>query len=308
MKILIVASFNSGKFSPFITEQVETLLQFGINVDYFGIQGKGIGGYLACRFGIVQKINDYRPDIIHAHYGLSGLMANLQRKIPVITTYHGSDLNLQKNIFFSKLSIFLSIHNIFVSTEFIIKNAVNRKYSYLPCGVNLSLFKPINNYLAREQLGFAKDKKLVLFSSSFSNEIKNYDLASQAILQCKDVELIELKGYSRNEVSLLINAADTVLLTSFSEGSPQIIKEAMACNRPIVTTNVGDVKWVIGDTEGCYITSYNVEDCAEKIKKAIQFSIEKKETNGRDRIIEIGLDNELISQKLKTIYESILSI
>ena len=96
---------------------------------------------------------------------------------------------------------------------------------------------------------------------------------------------------------------ELVILTSLWEGSPNVIKEAMACNCPIVSTNVGDVRWVIGDTEGCYITSFDPEDVAEKIKLALEFG---KRTNGRDRIIELGLDSETIAKRLIDIYSKVL--
>ena len=86
-----------------------------------------------------------------------------------------------------------------------------------------------------------------------------------------DCELIELDNRNREEVNLLLNACNLLLLTSTSEGSPQVIKEAMACNRPIVATDVGDIRELIGDTEGCYLTSFDPDDVAKKIKLALQF-------------------------------------
>ncbi len=99
----------------------------------------------------------------------------------------------------------------------------------------------------------------------------------------------------------MLNASNLLLLTSFSEGSPQIIKEAMACNCPIVATDVGDIKEVIGNTEGCYITSFNPDDVAAKIKLALDFN---KRTNGREKIKPF--DNELIAKKIYKIYTRII--
>ena len=93
MRVLIVANHNKGYFVPFIVEQVNALKQLGIEVEYFAVHGKGIRGYLSNRSSLIAKIRDYHPDLIHAHYGLSGLLANLQRKVPVVTTYHGSDIH-----------------------------------------------------------------------------------------------------------------------------------------------------------------------------------------------------------------------
>jgi glycosyltransferase involved in cell wall biosynthesis len=99
---------------------------------------------------------------------------------------------------------------------------------------------------------------------------------------------------------MLMNACDVMLLTSFSEGSPQFIKEAMACNRPIVSTNVGDVKKIISDTEGCFITGVDAKDVAEKLGFALKF----RRTEGRDHIL--SFENSLIATKILNVYKRIL--
>ena len=104
-----------------------------------------------------------------------------------------------------------------------------------------------------------------------------------------------------------MNASDCVLLTSFSEGSPQFIKEAMACNCPIVTTNIGDVNWVLGNTDGCYLTSFEPEDVAEKIKLAIEFRETHRHTRGRERIIELGLDSIPVAKRIIEVYEKVVN-
>lgn len=146
-------------------------------------------------------------------------------------------------------------------------------------------------------------RRFVLFSGSFTNDVKNPTLAKQAIERVEDIEFLELRGYSREEVNLIMNAADCLLMTSRREGSPQVIKEAMACGTPIVSVDVGDVKDVIGDTEGCYIAERNPEDLAEKIRMALAF---KGKTAGRQRIIDLGLSNDLVAKKLIGIYNEVL--
>ena len=107
-------------------------------------------------------------------------------------------------------------------------------------------------------------------------------------------------------ITYYMNAADVLLLTSLWEGSPNVIKEAMACNCPIVSTDVGDVRWVFGETEGCYLTSFDPEDVADKIKLALVFAEEKNRTNGRKRIIEFGLDTETIANKIIDVYKKVV--
>ena len=101
-----------------------------------------------------------------------------------------------------------------------------------------------------------------------------------------------------------LNAADVLLLTSKWEGSPNILKEAMACNCPIVSTDVGDVKWLLGDLEGHYLSSFDAVDFSKKIKQAFIFG---KRTCGRKRIYELGLDSENIADRIITIYNMVIS-
>ena len=99
MRILIVASGNSAKMSPFVKEQAESLIKKGVSVDFFLIKGKGIFGYLQNYFLLNKKIKSEKFDLIHAHYGLSGLLATMQKNVPVIVTFHGSDVNMRKTIY-----------------------------------------------------------------------------------------------------------------------------------------------------------------------------------------------------------------
>ena len=117
MKVLVVASFNKGSYAPFVVEQAKALDSQGCDVDFYGLMGKGLKGYLRNLPQLKRKIKAFRPDVIHAHYGLSGLLANLQRRVPVVTTFHGSDINDRKILRLSKMAMRLSAWNIFVSEK-----------------------------------------------------------------------------------------------------------------------------------------------------------------------------------------------
>jgi glycosyltransferase involved in cell wall biosynthesis len=198
----------------------------------------------------------------------------------------------------------LSAYNIFVSKLLQeISNYKKRNACILSCGLDLDVIKEIPRVQAREALGLDLNEKIGLFSSSFDNDIKNYPLAKAAIDRVKGIRLLELKGYSRQEVNLLMNACDFQLTTSFRESGPLVVKEAMACGTPVVSVDVGDVKEVIGDTEGCYIAERDPDDIAAKIRLALSF---KDKTTGRQRIINLGLDNSIVAKKLIAIYEEVL--
>ena len=145
-------------------------------------------------------------------------------------------------------------------------------------------------------------KKFILFASAFDNAVKNAPLAKEAVslMQNDNAELLELKGFSREEVTLLMCAADAFLMTSFSEGSPQVIKEAMACGCPIVSVDVGDVKERVGGVDGCYVAdSREPQELSELLKRAKSY---EGRTKGRERIEADGLDNRDVAERLMRIY------
>ena len=303
MNVLVVCSYNNHQISPFIAEPVELMIRSGISIRYFLIQGKGIRGYIKNRVLLKKEIMEYNPDIVHAHYGFSGLLANLQRKVPVITTFHGSDINLITNRPFSVLTSLLSKSSIFISQKLYRKLIIKGRSAIIPSGVDLDLFFPVDKVEARKQLGLPIHEKLVLFAGSFDNRIKNYPLAKAATDSLNNVRLIEMKGYKRKEVALLMNACDVALLTSIHEGSPQFIKEALACNRPIVSTDVGDVRILMENVEGCFIAKPDSVDIAGKISQAMHF---ENAPNGRQRIIDLGLELNTIAAKIIDVYHSVL--
>lgn len=304
MKILTVSKEKTNHLSPFVQEQIDSLKDLNIQIDSFSFRGKGILGYLKALPSLKRKISTFKPNLIHSHYGLSGLLSILQREVPVILTLHGGDINSKV---IRPLSIFASTFaakTIFVSQK--MADIINAKSALIiPCGINLEIFTPTDKEKARKTLNLEKNKKYILFSSSFSNSVKNYPLAKEAIqrLGDKNIQLLELKGLSRKEVALLLNAVDLALMTSFSEGSPQFIKEAMACNCPVVSTNVGDVKWLFGNAQGYYIAKSNSSDVGDKINLAIN---NNNIINGRDRILKLGIDSKETANRIIEVYYDVL--
>ncbi len=304
MRILIVASGNSSQISPFVKEQADSLMKLDCTIDYFLIEGRGIFGYLKNYF-LLKRIlkRSKRYDLIHAHYGLSGLLASLQPSIPVVITFHGSDVNLNmRNYLLSLFASRLANANIFVHTNL----SKSLKYypnqaNIIPCGVDLDLFRPISKTVARDKLGLDNKETYVLFSSSFDNKIKNASLAKLAVKRVENTILIELKNFSRREVSLLLNAVDLLLVTSYSETGPLIVKEALACNCPLISTDIGDVKTLIAETKNCFITKYDAEDIASKIDVILKSD---RMSNGRDKVKHLGLD--IIGNRVLNIYRRML--
>ena len=302
MKVLICASGNAGQLSPFVQEQADSLKKLGIQIDYFLITGNGVLGYLKNYPLLIKTIKGKKYNLIHAHYGLSGLLATLQKITPVIITFHGSDVNMKKNLPFSLLASRLSYDNIFVHHYLPKKLKVSGKNIHIiPCGVNLDIFSPMNKIIARDKLGWNKKKNYILFSSGFDNPVKNAALAKSALKSIDlEVKLIELKGYTKQQVCQLMNAADLLLITSFSETGPIVVKEALACNCPIISTNVGDVKSITKKIDNCFVTSYNPNEIGEKIRIMLASGLR---SNGRIFMKSYGLDK--VAQKIKMVYVNI---
>ena len=258
MKILIVASGNHANIAPFVKEQMEALQKAGHTVFPFTVNGHGPLGYLSNLWPLKVTIRKFEPDIIHAHYGLCGLFSTLQHQVPVVVTYHGSDINSRCIRPLSRLAMRRAAFNIFVSETLqntalhsnnrTIKQSNNQ--TVLPCGVDLDRFAPIPREDARKKLGLLPEGHYVLFSGAFDNEIKNAPLAQASCALLPDTTLLELRNRSREEVALLMNAADVLLVTSRHEGSPQVVKEALACNLPVVSTDVGDIVTLLSSTQG----------------------------------------------------------
>lgn len=309
MKVLIICSGNAENFNfklhqSFIYEQIESIKKYcAVEYETFFINEKGLLGYLKAIFLLRKKIRTVMPDIIHAHFGLSGLVSCFQHIAPVVITFHGSDAYIFYVKWLSKIAASISAFNIFVEQKIRSNIKGHGNYAIIPCGINLDLFYPMNKNIAREMLGLNKGEKYIVFSSRFDNVVKNYVLAKAAIeLLDQNVNLLELKNRSREEVNLILNACDLALLTSTSEGSPQFIKEALACNCPIVATDVGDIKELVKKTEGCFITSFDPKDVANKIELALKFG---NRTDSSSKILQF--DNKLVAQKIYDIYKQVLN-
>lgn len=307
MKVLIVCTYRdyakyTNYVAPFIYEQVESLKKKGVSVDYCLISG-GIKGYWRFICNICKIVDNHNADVIHAHGGLCGFVACFQHKYPVITTYHGSDINCIKTRLFAQIAILRSKWNVFVANR--IKSKVlcfDKNSSVIPCGVNMDIFFPQNKEEARKKLKWQSDKKKILFAQGFDEPVKNYPLAKAAVELLPNAELVELKGYTREQVACLMNASDAALMTSFTEGSPQFVKEAMACACPVVSTDVGDVRELLEGIDNSYITTYEPQDVANALSKVLSNGNRNKQAYVR---IRDNYELSIVAEELICIYKKV---
>ena len=304
MKVLMIASGNKkGTVIPIVQAQIDSLIKQGINVVAYPIIGCGLLGYLKNLFPLFRFIKKQNPDVVHAHYSLCGYMAVLTTKKPMVVSIMGSFPTNSSKRKLVKWYIRNCWDATIVKSERTARQLNEKELHIIPNGVNFEIFKSRSKEEVRKTCGFLDSKKYVIFVSDPNRLAKNYKLAEAAVklLNDESIALVPVYNMSHEKVAQYMVASDVVIMTSIQEGSPNVIKEAMACNCPIVSTDVGVIKWVVDGVEGCYVANtFEAEEVSELLKKALEF---KKETKGREHLLKIGLDSETVANKLIEIYE-----
>ncbi len=322
MKVLFVVSGNNQYYdvAPFIRSQGDSLVEEGVEVAYFPIMGKGMLNYLK-NVGPLRKYLKNNPvDVIHAHYSLCGWVAVLAAgSLPVVLSYMGDDLfgshtGRNKRKLKSWLLTYLSkaiqpfVQAIICKSPQMVDAVARKNVTHLvPNGVRLEQFK-LYDKSSRKELGLERNKTYVLFLGDPADANKNIALVESALEQLRlpNVELLIRYKVSHDAVVKYLNAADVFTLCSFSEGSPNVVKEAMACNCPMVVTPAGDAPWVVEGTDGCYVSpSWEPEDFAKKLGLALQYADKQGRTKGREQLLALGLDASSIAWRIIGIYESL---
>lgn len=335
MKILFISSGNVRHVdvSPFIKAQAESLIDLGHQVDLYPIRGKGFFGYLKNIGPLRRLVMDNNYDVLHAHYSLSGIVAaitgRLAKRKPyfeaspgkpavktnikpaVIVSLLGSDINGKGYRRFMLRRLSFMWDAIIVKSQEMKTKLGLKSVDLIPNGVDLERFKELDRASCRADLDLKQDKKYILFAADPQRQVKNFPLARSAFLELLEgypdltsanCELLTLGFTGHDLIPKYLNACDVLLSTSLWEGSPNIIKEAMACNCPIVSTQVGDVEWLFGDLGGCFLAEADTTEVAQKLHKALVY---QTRTAGRDRIIELGLDSHTVAEKLVHLYQRI---
>ncbi|MDN3396915.1 glycosyltransferase [Pseudoalteromonas sp. APC 3215] len=317
MKVLIVSNMypdrnpNFEYAGIFVKEQYEQLKNTGdLNVNLYIIDGfKSKFTYLTESFRLYLHLLNTKYDVIHVHYGLSGLFMLInpfKKWRNVVLTLHGGDILISQGkkiqVMLSKLLLKRVGKVITLNNEMCkIVEGYTKNYEVLPCGVDSDLFQ--GKYTKKE-------RNFALFPGNKNRAVKNYPYFKD-ILDCYNLEyeplkIIALDGFSRNEVSELMREAKFLLMTSISEGSPQVIKEAMSSDLVVISTNVGDVQHILTNVKGTCILQDNEAPsiAVKKINKAV-LDGETSPGARRERINTLGLNNKEVIRRLLRLYGDI---
>jgi glycosyltransferase involved in cell wall biosynthesis len=331
MRILAVTNMYPTSQAPalgtFVEQQVSGLRQVGLDVDVMVVDRtqRGIGAYMRLGQQVRSRVVDIQPDLVHVMYG--GVMANkvthAVTERPTVVSFCGSDLlgetwpGYLKNLMTS-YGVSASRRAASRASGIVVKSknlqdalphAVDRaKVRIIPNGIDFERFKPLDRAACRNQLGWREDRLHILFPTNSGTPRKRPGLARAAVEAVNSLgisaEMHQLQRVAHDQVSVWLSASDLLLVTSLHEGSPNIVKEALACDVPIVSVDVGDVRERIQGIDGCYLALPDPNDLADKLR-LVHAGPRRVQGRARMEMQELGL--ERVALRLKGFYEEVLA-
>lgn len=320
VRVLAVVPYSDALASMvFVRRQIESLNRLDVKCECFWLRSRTSLRALAQDWRLFRKVlRKFRPDIVHAHFGtVTALFAVLSTSVPVVITYRGSDLNRSPAGFRlrAELGNWISQVAALRARKIIcVSEALKQQLRWarcqvmvIPTGVNMCRFKPMQQKEARSALGWSSKGYVVLFNCGRDPLGKDLNLARAAVEAANrrglEAELLVLDGeICPDLVPTLMNAADCLLVTSKTEGSPNVVKEALACNLPIVSVDVGDVRERLAGVTNCLIAERTPDSLANALQRILALH---QRSNGRE--LAQSISEEAIAAKIQAVYVDMLS-
>jgi teichuronic acid biosynthesis glycosyltransferase TuaC len=307
MKVLFVTSRyptpQTPGDSPVIRQSKEALEALGHTVDVLYIDSRmSKKAYLPALLKMPFAAAKY--DVVHGHYGwLTALVARFQFRAPVVVTFRGDDVLNPRESWMSRALVKTIDYAITMSDE--MKRKLGRADTLvMPYGIDSKIFKPEPRAVAREKLGLHASKPYVFFAFEPSRPTKAFHLVEGALALLKkdfpDVELISIWDKPHDVVARYMNACDVLVNTSLWEGSPSSVREALACNMPVVGVDAGDTWSHIKTIENCYTAERDAADIAAKLKAVLASGAR---CNGRPTAEKLSI--EACARRVEQIYQDV---
>ncbi len=327
MRVLVVTNMYLAGNGNWVAEQVRSLRSEGINVDVLFFDTKRTRAYYVIALPTVfRAVKSGRYDVIHTHHTYTLLMVLLARalsatRVPVVLTNHEPEILdrqgrtrtwhptslLRHSLRVKKFAARRTDFVIFVANQLAERLEFEGRHVVIPCGVDLEKFRPLDRSLCRQRLGLAEDAVVVFFPANPRNARKRFSLAREAflILEKEERNAVMLTGGSiaADDMPLYYNAADVVIQTSFCEASPTVVKEALACETPVVSTDVGDTREVIEGIANCAVCADDPANIAAHLLSARG----RRAAGGRGRLIARGLSLSQVARRVIGVYEKVLT-
>ncbi|MDG5776935.1 glycosyltransferase family 4 protein [Haloarculaceae archaeon H-GB2-1] len=290
----------------FFQQQVESLRARGIDCTVLEVPGthdadaprtpSDYARYLRSVLG--RSLDDF--DVVHANYGLVAPFALAQPTRPVVVTFWGTDL--MGSPWLRRLGNACAR---FVDRVVLPSSAMGeylqRDYDRIPFGVDVETFRPIPKARARREVGWSQDRPIVLFPYDTERPEKDYPRARRVVDRLDaDVDLRAISGVDHADVPLYMNASDAVLVTSRRESGPMVVKEAVACNVPVVSTDVGFVRETL-EPVSCSAVCRTDAELADALAQVLRMN---DRPNGRE--VLSGLDPDSLGEQLEAVYTDLL--
>lgn len=327
MRVLFVTNMWPDDERPwygsFVYSQAHSIRDLGLEVDVLPIRGYVSGWeYARGAVAMLKRTFDCRHDIVHAHYGHSAVVARLGVIRPLVVSYCGDDLlgtpsagnptrmTRGSRVLAGAFAQFarLASATITKSEQMAVElpRRVRGRNHVIPNGVDLEMFKPMDQLQARARVGWDPDEKVVLFVGDPANARKNHALAERACelaaRRCPAVRLHLATRIAPDMIPVWMSAADALIHPSWSEGSPNVVKEAMACELPIVATPVGDVRERLTGIPGCHVVAPDERLFADALLDAMNH---KPCAAARSAVEDLSV--ERVARRIADVYESVLA-
>jgi teichuronic acid biosynthesis glycosyltransferase TuaC len=308
---------DNPTYGIFVQRERDAMGALGVCSDLLFVRGYASRlAYPAAAIELARLAKRRRYRIVHAYGGEAALVASLVRSAELVVTYLGSDLlgsstangqvssvwRLRRSVIRASSRLPTRTLTRSIQMEGALPETARRRNTVMPAGVDDSVFRPIGRDDARAALGWSHDERVALFASDPAVAGKRHWLAVEAVQcarsQLPDLRLHVLQGVAPDDVPLAMNAADCLLFTSAREGSPNVVKEAVMCNLPVVSTQVGDVEDTLGGVEPSWLCRDGPKELAAALVDCLRSPVR---SNGRAAAGRLTARN--IAERLAAVYE-----